>query len=98
MRRYDCINWLERNNYKTPPRSACTFCPYHSNKEWEEIKKNQKEWNEVVELDEKIRKIPTLRDNAFLHKDRKPIKDVNFTKEDSQLDLFNSECEGMCGV
>ena len=48
--------------------------------------------------DEKIRKIPTLRDNAFLHKDRKPIKDVNFTKEDSQLDLFNSECEGMCGV
>ena len=98
MRRYDCVNWLERNNFKIPPRSACTFCPFHSDQEWLEVKKNKKEWEEVVELDDNIRKIPSLRDNAFLHKDRKPIKDVNFTKEDSQLDLFNSECEGMCGV
>ena len=26
--------WLDRNNFKIPPRSACTFCPFHSNDEW----------------------------------------------------------------
>ena len=97
MRRYDCINWMERNNYKIPTRSACTFCPFHSNQEWIEIKKDKNEWKEVIELDENIRKIPSLRDNAFLHKERIPIKDVNFNKEENQLDLFNSECEGYCG-
>ena len=97
MRRYDCINWLEKNNYKIPPRSACTFCPFHSDKEWIEIKKNQKEWQEVVELDNNIRKIPSLRDNAYLHRERIPIENVNFNKEDNQLDLFNEECSGFCG-
>ena len=97
MRRYDCINWLDRNNFKIPPRSACTFCPFHSNDEWLEIKKDKKEWEEVIELDENIRKIPSLRDDAFLHKERIPIKDVNFNKETDQLDLFNSECSGFCG-
>ncbi len=97
MRRYDCINWMEKNNFKIPPRSACTFCPFHSDKEWIEIKKNKLEWEQVVELDENIRRIPSLRDDAFLHKDRKPIKDINFNKEENQLNLFNSECEGYCG-
>ena len=26
------------------------------------------------------------------------LKDVKFKVEDDQLDLFNIECEGMCGV
>ena len=97
MRRYDCINWMERNNFEIPPRSACTFCPFHSDKEWIEIKKNKLEWEQVVELDDNIRRIPSLRDDAFLHKDRKPIKDINFNKDENQLDLFNSECSGFCG-
>jgi len=97
-KRHDCINWLKKNNFELPTRSACTFCPFHSNHEWKEIKKNNKEWQEVIELDEKIRRIPSLRDNAYLHKDRKPIKEIDFYKKDNQLDLFNNECEGMCGV
>ena len=97
MRRYDCTNWLEKNNFKIPPRSACTFCPFHSDQEWLEVKKNKKEWKEVIELDNNIRKIPSLRDNAFLHKQRIPIENVNFDKKNDQLDLFNEECSGFCG-
>ena len=52
MTRQDCLQWLEDNFYPTPPRSACTFCPYHSNKEWLNIKNGDpKEWKEVVEMD-----------------------------------------------
>jgi hypothetical protein len=56
MRRSDCITWMEDNFYPTPPRSACTFCPYHSNEEWLKIKNGDPdEWKEVVEMDRAIR-------------------------------------------
>ena len=97
-RRSDCIDWLLKNKFELPTRSACTFCPFHSDHEWREVRKNNKEWEEVIELDNKIRRIPSLRDDAYLHKDRKPIKEINFDKKENQLNLFNNECEGMCGV
>jgi hypothetical protein len=36
----------------------------------------------------------------FLHADRIPLRKVDFrTAEDrGQLNMFNNECEGMCGV
>ena len=34
IRSYQCLKYMEDNNYPKPPRSACTFCPYHSNEEW----------------------------------------------------------------
>ena len=42
MRRYDCINWLERNNYKIP-RSACTFLSISSKQRMVRNTKRQKE-------------------------------------------------------
>jgi hypothetical protein len=100
MNRKDCINWMEKNKYPKPPRSACTFCPFHNNEEWLNIKSNEQEWKEVVELDRIIRKgTKKNTDEVFLHKDCIPIDQVNFeNKKDNQIDLFNNECEGMCGI
>jgi hypothetical protein len=111
MTRQDCLQWLEDNFYPTPPRSACTFCPYHSNKEWLNIKNGDpKEWKEVVEMDKAIRSQErfkeknkgsgTLKDEIFLHRSCKPIDEVDFEETSPQLDLFygfSNECEGMCG-
>jgi hypothetical protein len=110
MTRKDCLQWLEDNFYPTPPRSACTFCPYHSNKEWLDIKNgNPKEWEEVVKMDKAIRnqeqfkeknKGKKIDDEIFLHRSCKPIDEIDFEENDPQLDLFygiNNECEGMCG-
>ena len=38
-------------------------------------------------------------DELYLHREGIPIDQVNFDKKkkDDQLDLFQSECEGMCG-
>ena len=98
--RKDCMEWMEKNKYPKPPRSACTFCPFHSNEEWRKVRENKEEWDKVVELDKYIRK-GTFRntDEIFLHKDRLPIDQVNLEdKKDDQIDLFNNECEGMCGI
>jgi hypothetical protein len=100
MNRKDCLAWFKKHKYPTPPRSACTFCPFHNNSEWRNIKENKEEWNEVVELDRLIRKgTKKKKDEVFLHNSCLPIDQVDFTeKPDDQLDLFNNECEGMCGI
>jgi len=101
--RKDCIKWFEENLNKTPPRSACTFCPYKSNKEWLETKKNKEEWDKVVELDALLRQGTRNDDQVFLHRSCKPIDEVDFENEKNkkQLDFefgIENECEGMCGI
>tara|TARA_Y100000592_G_C5393612_1_gene279479 strand:- start:52 stop:882 length:831 start_codon:yes stop_codon:yes gene_type:complete len=107
LRRADCIEWMKKNNYPTPPRSACTFCPYHTNTEWRRIKENKKEWDEVVALDKAIRGgKPKDTDELFLHKDCVPLDEVDLrtAAEKGQKELFYEDfgqldnCEGMCGV
>jgi hypothetical protein len=100
MRRSDCLTWIKNNGYPRPPRSACTFCPYHSNEEWRNIKQDKDEWEKVVKLDQIIREgTERNTDQLFLHKDRIPIDQVDLSDpKDDQLNLFNNECEGMCGV
>jgi 3'-phosphoadenosine 5'-phosphosulfate sulfotransferase (PAPS reductase)/FAD synthetase len=109
--RQTCLNWLKQNNYDLAPRSACIFCPYHSNEEWSRIKnKNKEEWEEIVKIDTAIRNqnrfkknnvgSDKLKDELYLHRDCKPINEIDFsTKKNNQMDFgFNNECEGMCGV
>lgn len=101
--RQNCLDWFDKNNLELPHRSACTFCPYHNKTYWTELKKNNpKEFSEVVKYEKKAKKIfKTL--TAFngnydisIHSSNNL---ENFTdKKEDQLDLFNTECEGMCGV
>jgi len=102
LSRQDCKQWMKDQGYPIPPRSACTFCPYHSTEEWLEIKKNPEEWADVVAMDKAIRDTEKFKkgdnkDQMFLHRSCVPIDQVDFKKESPQMDLFNSECEGMCG-
>jgi hypothetical protein len=97
MTRGDCLAWMERNGYPTPPRSACIGCPYHSDHEWMEIRKRPEEWADAIEFDKAIRNAGAMRGETFLHKDRIPLDKVQFRK-DQQPDLWGEECEGMCGV
>jgi len=90
MRRSDCLRWMSRHDYPQPPRSACIFCPYHSNAEWRELK----EFQQVVEFER------LLPPGEFLHRSRLPLDQVDFSTDEDrgQLNMFNNECEGMCGV
>lgn len=102
LTRHDCIKWMERNDYPEPPRSACVYCPHHSNAEWRRMKKEDpKGWEKSVNLDKAIRRgLPKVKDLCFVHRSCVPLDEVDL-RDDSELGqglLWGNECEGMCGV
>lgn len=100
MTRHDCLLWMERNGYPAPPRSSCIGCPFHSNREWRDMRDNRpEEWADAIGFDAAIRKAGGTRGDTFLHRDCVPLDEVNLsTPEDhGQLSLLD-ECEGMCGL
>jgi hypothetical protein len=99
MRRYDCLLWLEKNGYPRPPKSACTFCPFHNRQQWLSLTKE--EMADAIKVDESIRTLWTQDNKAefFLHSSLRPLAEVDLSDPNAdQFDLFNNECEGMCGV
>jgi hypothetical protein len=101
MSRQDCLAWMRDKDYPTPPKSSCTFCPYHSNTMWRDLRDNDPEsWADAVEVDGRIRDIWGDEKKWFLHRTGVPLDEVDLsTAEDhGQLNFFINECEGMCGV
>lgn len=98
MSRNDCLQWLKRQGYPTPPRSACLGCPFKRDSEWRHTRdSNPTEWAETVEADKQIRLASGKP--QFMHRTLKPLDEVDLsTPEDHGQLNFLSECEGMCGV
>ncbi len=96
--RSDCVRFLEESGFHNVKKSSCTFCPYHNNRNWRNIKQNYpEEWEKVVKVDEAIRDSSNrgLDDKLYLHRSLKPIAEA-YLQED-QEDLFMCE-EGHCGI
>jgi hypothetical protein len=103
MTRRDCLKWLERNGYPTPPKSACIGCPYTSNDRWRDRRDNQPaEWAEAIAIDRILREGDArgMRGSEYVHRSCMPLDQVDLSTaaERGQPDLFGNECEGMCGV
>ena len=102
MSRQDCISWMNKNKFPLPEKSACIVCPYHNDSYWHFMKTERpEEFADAVEFDKKIRNgSRKIRDKLYLHRSCKPLNEIQFNKkeDDKQLDMFNNECEGMCGV
>ena len=110
MTRSDCEKWLK--DYGIPhtvPRSACTFCPYHSNAEWRRMKAEDPEsWKQALEVDKLLRDSSSrcnqgLDLKLWLHRSCMPLDEIDFESNNKDLPGqtklgFMSECEGMCGV
>jgi hypothetical protein len=102
MSRRDCVRWLEERQWKAP-KSACIGCPFHSNAMWRELRDlHPAEWADAVEVDRQLRQgnARGMRAQEYMHAARVPLDKVDLsTSEDrGQSNLFNNECEGMCGV
>ena len=108
MSRDDCLAWATSKGIERPPRSACTYCPFHSDKEWIKIKNEDPQgWNKAVQFEKDLQKgfaevsdawkDPSDPPVPFLHRKRIPLDQVELDGE-NQLDLFGEECEGMCGL
>ena len=98
--RRHCVEWLEARSWNAP-KSACGGCPFHSDAMWRDQRDNDpEEWQRSLETDRAIRRQPGFRGEQYMHAKRIPLDEVDLsTAEDwGQIDLFNNECEGMCGV
>jgi len=109
MSRHDCLLWMERNGYPTPPRSACVYCPFHSNAEWRRLKTEEPDAFEDASLFEHMLQGLHMRTDIvaghikgtpYLHRSCEPIHQVDLSTDldRGQMGLFDNECEGMCGV
>jgi len=99
LNRNDCQHWLTVHHLPIPPKSSCIFCPYQSNRSWLDMKKNRsEEWDDAVQLDTKIRNSSQkgVHHPIYLHRSCTPLSEVDL--QENQLDLFECECEGFCGI
>jgi hypothetical protein len=107
MRRHDCLEWMRQNGYPEPPRSACYYCPFHSDAEWRRLRDEDPDYFKMaIEFDKDIRAKykahdPTMLMEVYLHNSCKPLGEVDFDSDEQkgqQVWDFQAECEGMCGV
>lgn len=102
MRRLDCIEWMQSHGYPTPHRSACSYCPYHSDAEWRELKKSApRDFEAAVRIDKLIRGgVRGTKQKLYLHRSLKPLDSIDFrnASDHGQASLFNEDCDGLCGV
>ena len=103
--RRDCLAWMDSHGFPRPPRSACVFCPYHNDHEWRQLKADEpEEFARAVEFERAFqaakKQTIRLRSVPYLHTSRIPLDQVDFSTEEErgQGNLFNNECEGLCGV
>ena len=105
MRRHDCLLWMESHGYPTPPRSACVYCPFHSDAEWRRMREEEPdEFRRAVEFERDLQTVKAQTDNLggvpYLHSSLTPLDQVDFRDDFArgQGSLFGNECEGLCGV
>jgi len=103
MRRTDCIGIL-RDAGVDPVRSACTFCPFHSNEEWRAIRDDPQDWAEVVAFERRLRAayeargtVAGLESIPSLHESGLPIDQAPIDTSQEGFGWGN-ECAGICGV
>lgn len=106
MTRQDCLDWMKSKGYPEPPKSSCTFCPFHSDEMWINLKDSE-DWDSIVSFEKELQRLASTDDVTrgipFLHPSLIPIDEVVFKVRDKkhklhQLNMFRNDCTGMCGV
>ena len=109
MSRGDCIEWFESEfPGRHLPRSACVICPFRSDSHWIELKRREPDsFDEAVQFDRWLRSTTLspvrklLDGRPYLHSARRPLATVIKqleTKKEREINHFNNECEGLCGI
>lgn len=101
MTRNDCLSWMANKGYPLPPKSSCIGCPFHSNQHWREMKTNDlAAWEDACYVDEQLRANGVrgyMKNTEYMHRSLQPLRNAPLGDEKT-VDMFNNECEGMCGV
>ena len=102
--RAQLVNWFKENYPDHQlPSSSCIGCPYHSDSVWKQLKeRDPKSFQDAVFIDQALRNVSstkhTIKGEAYLHRSRTPLVEVDFDEVPSYEDLMLEECEGLCGI
>lgn len=101
INRHECLLWMKKNGFPKPPRSACVYCPFHSDAEWLRLKREEPEaFARAVEVEKQyqaaLKQTTGIQGIPFFHKSGVPLSKAKFGQD--QGDFFTNECEGYCGV
>ena len=102
LSRSRCITYLRKKGIEAP-RSACVYCPFHSNNEWRKVKANPRDWQAALEFERRLRAAYqatglSLKSEPFCHRSRVPLDQVNLGEAQGDLFGMDNECAGICGV
>jgi hypothetical protein len=93
MTRSACADILREVGLPVPRKSACRFCPYHSDRAWREIRDHDPEgWIVACDFDDRIH----ADRGARLHRSMIPLRQIDFGEDNP--DMFDQDCGGNCGV
>lgn len=106
LSRTDCVSIL-RAAGRPVVRSACVFCPFHSDREWQRLKTDEPEAfaaavafeREMWAAWEEHGTIAGLDSRPSLHKSGTPLGELDFAG--AQQEMFGgwgNDCAGVCGV
>lgn len=103
MSRDDCLRWLRDHGYPEPPKSACIGCPFHNGAMWRDMQANNPAaFADAVAVDAALRQGESrgMLATEFMHVARLPLAEAVAASQpgDREPNLFENECEGMCGV
>lgn len=89
------------------PRSACTFCPFHDNAEWQRIKASPVDWERACHIDDMLRKgaraAQDMHGELFVHRSCKPLREADLSTDESETHEMSfsgvaaTDCTGFCG-
>ena len=100
LRYADCVKISQDHGVEAPGKSACVYCPFHSDAYWRDLRDNNpQDFERAVRFDNEIRNMSRAGEERpiFIHRSLRPLGEAEFTDE-HQLDLFNNECDGICGT
>lgn len=102
MSRADCLGWLQDHKFPLPPKSACIGCPFHSQAAWQRMQiEAPEDFADACAMDAQLRQGDArgMRGVEYMHSARVPLAEAVKKKyRMQQVNLFEMECEGMCGL
>ena len=94
--RNDLMNYYREHNLPLPSKSSCIFCPFQSDANWLELKRNHPEdFKDAVKIDYAVRDSSKkgIKQPIYLHNSCKPLDKVVF--DESQMQLWG-DCGPYC--
>ncbi len=83
LNREDCQRWMLERGFPPSPKSACIGCPMHDNTSWRAIRANPETWADAVDFDRRVRRLPGVKGDVFLHRSLRPLSEAPIDRHDA---------------